>query len=422
MNTLVRHMSALAVIACCSASLQAQEAKQDQSPLRINGFGTLGVTSTHAPDGWLFRRDAAQYPSDHATTLETDSRLGLQAHYEVNPQLELASQVVLKRRLPGSKPFESVEWLYAAYKPTDKVTVRLGRTNPDLFLLSDYRNVGVAYPWVRPSTDLYAALPLYTMDGADVSYAWEQSDARWRLKTFIGSGDTRATLATSPEQVIFKLRSAGGAILTREQDGLLMRATLGGARMKAQSSPAAYGARDRLRSIQNYPDPTVAQQARDLEKNWGLDTDTALFAELGVSFDRDDWIWSAEYALVQVGTGTRSAQTGYVSLGRRIGDFTVYGMLGRSVSKLQVQPTPNWSSISADAQTLATQLTYGINGSRARQSTLSLGTRWDFHPQMALKVQLDHFWVSPNGSGLWVGPSLKAARPNVLSATLDFTF
>ena len=297
MNTLVRHLSVLAVIACCSASVQAQEVKQDQSPLRINGFGTLGVTSTHAPEGRLFRRDTAQYPSDHTTTLETDSRFGLQAHYEVNPQLELASQLVLKRRLPGSDPFESVEWLYAAYKPTDKVMVRLGRTNPDLFLLSDYRNVGVAYPWVRPSTDLYAALPLYTMEGVDVSYAWEQSDARWRLKTFLGSGDTRATLATSPEQVIFKLRSAGGAILTREQDGMLMRATLGGARMRAQSSPAAYAARDRLRALQNYPDATVAQQARDLEKNWGLDTDTALFAELGVSYDRDDWIWSAEYAL-----------------------------------------------------------------------------------------------------------------------------
>ena len=422
MNTLVRHLSALAVIACCSASLQAQEVRQDQSPLRINGFGTLGVTSSQAPDGWLFRRDAAQYPSDHVTTLETDSRFGLQAHYEVNPQLELASQVVLKRRLPGSKPFESVEWLYAAFKPTDAVMVRVGRTNPDLFLLSDYRNVGVAYPWVRPSTDLYAALPLYTMDGADVSYAWQQQDARWRLKTFLGSGDTRATSATSREQVIFQLRSAGGAILTREQDGMLMRATLGGARMKAESAASAYAARDRLRSLQSHPDPTVAQQARELEKNWGLETDTALFAELGISYDRDDWIWSAEYALVRISSGTRSAQSAYVSLGRRIGDFTVYGMLGRSLSKLPVQNTPDWTGISSDAQTLATQLTYGINGSRARQSTLSLGTRWDFHPQMALKVQLDHFWVSPTGSGLWVGPSLSAARPNVLSATLDFTF
>lgn len=420
MKTWVRHLSVLAFVAC--ASVQAQDARQEQSPLRINGFGTLGLTSTHAPDGWLFRRDAAQYPSDHATTLETDSRLGLQAHYEVHPQLELASQLVLKRRLPGSKPFESVEWLYAAYKPTGDVTIRLGRTNPDLFLLSDYRNVGVAYPWVRPSTDLYAALPLYTMDGGDLSYAWQRDDVRWRLKTFFGSGDTRATLATSPEQVIFKLRSAGGAILTREHDGLLMRAIMGGARMRAESSASAYAARDRLRSLQNYPDPTVVSQARELERNWGLETDTALFTEVGISYDRDNWIWSAEYSQVRVSTGTRSAQTGYVSVGRRIGDVTVYGMLGRSLSKLPVQATPDWSGISAEAQTLATQLTYGINGSRARQSTLSLGTRWDFHPQMALKVQLDHFWVSPTGSGLWVGPSLSAARPNVLSATLDFTF
>lgn len=422
MKNLIRHLSVLALIACGTAAVQAQERTAERSPLRINGFGTLGVTSTHAPDGWFFRRDAAQDPSDHATTVDTDSRLGLQAHYNVNPQWELASQLVLKRRVSGSKPFESVEWLFAAFKPTDNVTLRFGRTNPDLFLLSDYRNVGVAYPWVRPSVDLYAALPLYTMDGGDASYAWQQDDARWRVKTFLGNGDTRATLATSPEQVVFKLRYAGGAILTREQDGLLMRATLGGARLRADSHRSAYVARDALRTLQSYPDPIVKGQAAELERNWGLETDTALFGELGLSYERDNWIWSAEYALTQVRTGTRSAQSAYVSLGRRLGDFTFYSMLGRSLSRLPVQTAPDWSGISPEAQHLAQQLTDGINGSRSRQTTLSLGARWDFHAQMALKVQVDHFRVAKTGSGLWVGPGQQAARPNVLSATLDFTF
>ncbi len=423
---MLRHLSAvgfaLASLWGGAAYADGQDTKPEDSPLRINGFGTVGFTSTFAPQGWYFRRDAAQYPEPKSTTLETDSRLGLQAHYEVNPQLELASQLVFKRRLPGSKPIESVEWLFASYKPVDAVTLRVGRTNPDLFLLSDYRNVGVAYPWVRPNTELYAALPLYTMDGADVSYAWARDDERWRIKAFWGSADARATLAISPEQVKFRLNSAMGALVTREHDGLLMRATLAGARMTAKSSAEAYQAQAVLRGVQSNPDLTIANQAAELERNWGLATDTAIFAELGVSYDRDDWLWSAEYSRVAVSTGTRSAQAGYVSVGRRFGEVTLYSMVGRIVSKLGVQTLPDWSSLGPLAQQVGTEVAYGINSSRSRQSSLSLGTRWDIHPQMAVKLQVDHFWVSDTGGGLWVGRRMEAAQPNVLSATLDFTF
>lgn len=424
MNSLLRSLSFFACLSVGALSAQAAGVDSDaqQSPLRINGFGTFGLTDTHAPEGWYFRRDAAQYPVSRSLAFDTDSRLGLQAHYQVSPQWELASQVVIKRRLNDSKPMESVEWLFAAYKPTGNVTLRVGRTNPDIFLLSDYRNVGVAYPWVRPNVDLYAALPLYTIDGADASYDWNVGDARWRVKGFAGAADARATLATSPDQVIFKLRSAGGALITREEDGLLLRATLAGARMTASGSSQIDQAVSVLRAVESLPDPTLSAQAKELEANWGVATDTAVFAELGLSYDRDDWLVSAEYGQVEVPTGTRSARSAYLSVGHRWGDYTLFGMAGRSISKRSVQSTPDWSMLGADVQTVGTAVAYGINGSRVRQSSLSVGARWDFHPQAALKVQWDHFWVSQVGTGLWVGPTFQAAQPHVLSATVDFTF
>ncbi len=422
MNKLLCIVPLLASLACGGGLAHAETGAGQESPLRINGFGTFGFTQTFAPDGWYLRRDAAQYPEPRSFAWDTDARLGLQAHYEVNPKLELASQLVLKRRLPGSKPIESVEWLFAAYKPVGDVTVRVGRTSPDLFLLSDYRNVGVAYPWVRPNIELYAGLPLYSIDGADVSYVWNQNDARWRLKAFAGSVDARATLAVSPDQITFKLRSAGGMTLTREVDGLLFRATLGGARMTAAAPASAYAALDMLRGLERDSDPVVSEKAAELDRKWGLDTDTALFSEIGVSYDRDDWLWSAEYSRVGVNTGTRAAQSGYVSVGRRLGDVTLFGMVGRTLSRLGVVSSPDWSALGGAYQVLGDRLAYGINGSRARQTSLSLGARWDFHDQAALKVQWDHFWVSANGGGLWVGPSLGAAQPHAVSATVDFTF
>lgn len=423
MNKLLQRLPAVwAVVACVTLGAPAHAAGDDNGPLRINGFGTLGLTHIRAPEGWYFRRDAAQYPTDKKTSWDTDTRLGLQAHYEVNPSLELVSQVVLKRRLHDSKPAESLEWLFASYKPTGDVTLRLGRTSPDMFLLSDYRNVGVAYPWVRPNLEIYSALPLYAIDGADASYVWSEADARWRAKAFLGNVNARATLAYSPEQLNFKLKPGAGLILTRESGGLLMRSIVGGARMSVDVSDRTRASGQALRQLRESGNPTVAAQAAELYSRLGLETDTALFAELGISYDLDGWLWSAEYATVRLSTGTRNAHSAYVSLGRRVGDFTFFGMLGRSVSELPIQEAPDWSAISPEAQSLATAVATSINSSRARQTTLSLGTRWDFHPQMALKFQWDHFWISKAGSSLWVGSSLEPATPDVFSATLDFTF
>lgn len=423
MKILLRRLPVVLALACGGAWAQSQDDRAEQGHLRINGFGTVGVTSTYAPDDWRFRRDASQFPVDHRTAYDTDTRLGIQAHYDVNPQLELASQVVLKRRLENTPPLDSLEWLYAAYKPTGDLTVRLGRTSPDLFLLSEYRNVGVAYPWVRPNVELYSGLPLYTVDGADVSQVWHQGDARWRWKAFAGAANARATLTVSPEQLQFKLRPAAGVLLSREEDGLLVRATLAAARMKVDAPSSAVQAQTALRDLQAYPDPTVSAQARDLNRMLGLDAETAGFAELGVSYDRGGWLWSAEYARVeQTRSESLASQSAYVSLGRRLGDVTVYGMLGRTLYRQRMVVAPDWSALGADAQALAAQVAYSLNSIRARESSLSLGARWDVGSQVALKVQWDHFWVSEVGSGLWVGPSLSAAQPHVLSATLDFTF
>lgn len=422
MNKLLLRLCLAWPLAICAGIQAAHGAGEDNGPLRINGFGTIGLTHIQAPEGWYFRRDAAQYPSDKQTSWDTDSRLGLQAHYEVSPRLELVSQVVLKRRLHDSKPLESLEWLFASYKPTGDVTLRVGRTNPDMFLLSDYRNVGVAYPWVRPNLEIYSALPLYTIDGADASYVWTHADTRWRAKTFVGNVNARATLAYSPEQLNFKLKPGGGLILTRESGGLLIRSIVFGARMSVDVSERTRAAGEVLRQLRASGDPTVAGQASELYRRLGLETDTALFAEVGVSYELDGWLWSAEYAKVRLSTGTRNAQSAYVSVGRRLGDFTLFGMMGRSVSDLPIQETPDWSGIGPQAQNLANSIVTSINSSRARQTSLTLGTRWDFHQQMALKVQWDHFWISRAGSSLWVGSSLEPARPDVFSASLDFTF
>jgi hypothetical protein len=59
------------------------------------------------------------------------------------------------------------------------------------------------------------------------------------------------------------------------------------------------------------------------------------------------------------------------------------------------------------------------------QSTLSLGTRWDFHRQAALKLQWDRTTIKPSGYGLWwreLGINNQSTRVSQVSATVDFVF
>ncbi|MDO9236404.1 MAG: hypothetical protein Q7U28_10295 [Aquabacterium sp.] len=400
----------------------AQTTQKDS--LRLNGFGTVGMSVTDAPGSLQFRRDMSNLPDERSPTLKNDSRLGLQLHYDANPYLELVSQLVFKHGTPAvDKPADALAWLFAAYRPSSDITIRVGRTNTDIFLLSDYRDVGFAYPWVRPNVEVYSALPLYSLDGIDVSKTWEQGDARWKLKGFVGQTQTYGTIGRGPDDVFnFKLDKAWGALISREQDGLLLRATLGRAKTTTTASDVTNAALSFLHSLQSLPYPDVVAEASQLENALGIKSYMATFGEVGFSYDRDDWLLSGEYTVAEAKSGTRASRSAYVSAGRRLGDFTLFAMTGWQASKLGIIQAPNWQALGPDVQMLGQTSANSINGSRVKQRSLSLGMRWEFHPQIALKVQVDRFWVESFGSGLWVGSEQQQAHPFVATTALDFVF
>ena len=143
------------------------------SSLRFSGFGTLGAVHADVSEPWGFRRDASQPLHQGGVRGDVDSRFGLQANYAIDNQLEFVGQVQLKRRVSESKPSDSLEWAFASYRPTSDLTIRVGRTSPDIFLLSDYRSVGFAYPWVRPNVETYAILPIFSVEGVDATKVWK---------------------------------------------------------------------------------------------------------------------------------------------------------------------------------------------------------------------------------------------------------
>jgi hypothetical protein len=58
------------------------------------------------------------------------------------------------------------------------------------------------------------------------------------------------------------------------------------------------------------------------------------------------------------------------------------------------------------------------------QTTFSVGTRWDFKPNLALKLQWDRTWVAENQAMLWERASDETAAQTVdiVAVSLNFVF
>lgn len=398
--------------------------------LRLNGFGTLGVAHASAPEGWGLRR-AFNQPSNHGgTRMDVDSRLGLQANYALTPQFELVGQVILKRLVTSNS---QLEWAFAAWRPRSDLTVRLGRTSTDIFLASEYRSVGFAYPWVRPNVDTYGPLPLYSIDGVDVAWHRDVDGARWRVHAFAGQGSTDVPGVLS-SSLKFEARNALGVTLSREAGPFQWRATA--ARFKGRIVPSSASrtaqALAALDAVASLPLPIAAEAAglkAQIQDNLTLQPMTYL--AMGAAYDDGVWLASAEWVRAISDANYLHGHFGYVSVGRRFGDLAVYAMAGRGSNGSVTRVPAGWDTQLApiigpqaaqQAQGQATQAHVETNSAMLRQRSLSLGLRWDVHPRAALKLQFDRFVVGRDGSMLWAHGVGDGGRTHVTSLALDFVF
>jgi hypothetical protein len=406
-----------AALCLWAGSCPAQSAEPAGSGLRVSGFGTLGVVHSDAPAGWGFLRNIDQPDNHGGTRADIDSRLGLQLNYVASSQIELVSQLLATRRSSDSAATDALEWAFVAYRPTSDVTLRVGRLNLDQFLLSDYRNVGFAYLFARPPVEFYGSIPT-SLDGADITRTWNLADAQWRAKAFVG----RAKI------VGIDLTPGYGVTLSREADGLLVRAGLSRARF-ANTSTALQPVLDGLGALSTLPVPAVAAQADALRTRLDYAGTALNYATLGINYDPKLWQWTAELTRVSGGPNT-TVVAGYAGVGRRVGAVTLFGAASAAKGNGSPVVAPAWGVALAPVLGPAAAQQAQLVGYWAAfaasqtidQHTLSIGARWDFHPRMALKVQWDHVQVNANGSQLWSNATLEPERAEVGTVLLDFVF
>ncbi len=410
---------ALGAVALCvlAASPAARADDAGANELRVSGFGTAGLLRADAPAGWGFLRTEDQAPNSGGTRADVDSRLGLQINYQPSPQFELVGQAVAERRASFVDDSSAITWAFAGWHPRSDLDVRVGRMNLDLFLLSDFRDVGFAYMSARPPVEFYGLIP-NSLDGADVARTWQDGDARWKAKLFAGRSKVLG----------IDLSPGFGLSLTRESGKLLLRA--GYTRVHTAGNEVfEQPIIDALAPAAALPVPAVAQQAATLRSFLESSGSVLDYVSVGLNYEPSDWIWTAE-AMHVGGSPVYTYSAAYVSGGRRIGPVTLFGIASAARGDAADQTAPPWGAavapylgpaVAQQLQALAVGATDYANATIA-QRTLSTGARWDILPQVDIKLQYDHVQINEHGGAFWANSGTSSGHANVGSLLVDFVF
>ena len=150
----------LAAILCTSLAWQAFPAMAATGLEGVSLSGFLTAGATYADKQLLTNSNTVSQDGTIENTpgFTSDSCLGVQISAKVNSDVSVTGQLLAKAREDNSNV--KADWAFVTYRVSDPVSVRAGKIKFPTFLISDYYEVGYAYPWIRPPQEVYSLNPI----------------------------------------------------------------------------------------------------------------------------------------------------------------------------------------------------------------------------------------------------------------------
>jgi hypothetical protein len=392
-------------------------AKDSFPNFTVKGFGTLGASGTDT-DRLGFQRDIKQ-TSDVSKNwgYGTDSRLGLQLDMDINKSWHATAQWVARNNT-GDFFEQNLDWAFLRWRPVDNLDIRVGRLGLDVFMLSEYRNVGYAYLWMRPPHEFYGGLPVYHFDGADIAKKFAIGGGILTVKAFGGHSFIQVPVGSLIQDQ--SLTAAGGK-LAYEYGNWSARIGY----TYSLNNNELPSLQPLLGALNNSATNAVWPGAQLLSQQMATKNKTVNFGSIGLAYDDGLWLAQMEASYIHSDLSIYpSVASGYFSAGRRFGKVTLYSLLGISESlnnRVNVS-NPLFPVPAVVGLRNATDQVFNNNG--VDEKSVSLGVRWDVSEHIALKTQLSHYWLGNNGAALWLKPASGPTPDtvNVWSVGMDFVF
>ena len=304
-----------------------------------------------------------------------------------------------------------MDWAYLSVEPRPGVTLRGGRFVAPLFAASDTRLVGYANLWVRPPVDVYT-LGMNHVDGADLIWrgSWQGATAMLQL----WGGRTRQSFPRSSASGLItnqavEYEAMVGGNLRLHRDGLALRL----AHMRAhQTLITTQGTPERgLRTFGMSQSACMTKEAitrttltcRDLyqdfaklETQYDVNRAPFKFTSIGLDAESGPWRVIAESIWLKHQSRISNSHAGYLTLARSfetVTPFLSYSWHRASTKDFLAEVKSEYLHLVKPNLKL-----YKPAGEQGpRQSSWSLGVRWDATAGLAFKVQMDR--LRPRGAG-----------------------
>ncbi|MCC2604266.1 hypothetical protein [Planctobacterium marinum] len=403
---------------------------QASSSVNVSGFGTIGLVVTDS-DEFGYRSDFSRVGGvfDSEFDFAQTSNLGLQFDIIANSSFDAVVQVIYREQEEYSLD-SMVNLAFVRYTPTADWSVRIGRTALDLFLLTEFRDIGFAYPWAHVPSEIYGIVPHRHLDGLDITYRRPAGNGTFSAKMFYGESEYGVTGFSSSNVTPLNLDNIVGLAL--DYQTFDWDIALNHTQVKFDSTlitPLANGLRALSIQVPIFEQfwPSVNEVAAGID----LNNQTGKYTSVSGQYRAESMTFMTELAQINADSLTvQDMHSGYFS-------GVYHTDLHNFFFSIAYSETKQYEVGAVDLAMLqnipfATDLYFealGVLGFfNVNQKTLSLGWRWDFSDNMSFKLQWDHTRIDNGGSTLWQPPepggnfNEPVGKVNALFSNLSFTF
>jgi hypothetical protein len=402
-------------------SLQS-EISVDKEKFKINGFMSAGVAYQDQGNLSYDNIDGKEYDT------QATNQVGVQMAYKVNDKINAQVQILAQ----GWEDYDAdVAWAFLSYDVTPDFTVRAGQLRTPFFMLSEYLDVGYAYPWVRPPQEMYALTAgLDAYDGFDAAYTIATGDLINRVMIY--GGRINDTDNNNDNTTVDKLL---GTRVTSTIGNWTLGAGYARGQLTAEGD-SIDGLNGQLSAGADFsPLPILGIPGYSPL----LETDNAAnFGGVGVTYDNGDWLLMAEHGRVRIDNLYPDTEGQYITVAKRFDKFQPYISYAHSYTiddgdrsdaansyySAADDLDPFVGFVGQDTIDSLNDVGNGLTLFNAAQRSMTYGVRYDFMEGVDIKFEYEHIYDLENG-GLYNGfnnPDDSIGNGDITTISIDAVF
>ncbi len=369
------------------------------SDVKVNGFFTAGGVFTDTDD-------ATFLGADKDVTFEPDSVAALQFYMPIDDNVSVTTQIIAK----GSDDFApEFEWAFMTYGLTDDLDLRMGRLRIPFFMISDFLEVGFAYPWVRPPIDVYGQLAFSRYDGLNLLSRHQWGNLNAKIQGYYGT--------TSPEQDFFgdtgtlDISHLWGVNLTLSGDYLSFRI----------GHTEGHYDLEGIDQIDNLLAGLQGFGMTSLANRLGVTDKLGQFTGAGITWDKDEILLMAEYTQRSTDGLISDSEGWYVMGGYRFGKW----MLHATYSQLETKE--DYTDVEAalngfDPSGATHPGTDFVRMMTNDEESGTIGMNYQARSKVIFKLEVQHIELGDNSSGTLQNMTAPLSAVNIVSFSVDSAF